>query len=270
MMVKKLIALSFVLLLAACFFGCAQKERNVAESTQTGNTVPSAAPSEVAAPEQDSGEPQPSAAKESTSPVSEKNEDETTSDAPSNRGDYTLYGSEEQYILVHKDIDFGTFDSPHKAGDSVRMRHSEIITGKQAAETAAIFDYDLMLTQMLTGEDAVQKLQDICSNFEQESYVLENSDLYLLHVSVKYHADSAVKDRLPVDLFAGAVNVRGDYVQKEHRFDIDGYTNLTPNGEGGNWYAVVVPNDTAAKPVIAIGSEMEYPGPVAAVCFTAG
>ena len=44
----------------------------------------------------------------------------------------------------------------------------------------------------------------------------------------------------------------------------------TPNGEGGNWYAVVVPNDTAAKPVIAIGSEMEYPGPVAAVCFTAG
>lgn len=263
-MLKKLMSLSLTILLVVCFFGCAKKARNVAEPTQTGSTAPSAVPSEAADSEPLSDEPQPSATKESTSSVSEKNKNET-SDAPSNRGDYTLYGSEEQYILVHKDIDFGTFDSPHKVGDSVRMQHSEIITGKQAAETAAIFDYDLTLTQMLTGDDAVQKLKEICSNFDQESYVLENSNLYLLHVSVKYRADSTVKDRLPVDLFAGSVNARGDYVQKEHRFDIDGYTNLTPNGEGGNWYAVVVPNDTAAKPVIAIGSEMEYPGPVAAV-----
>ena len=270
MMVKKLIALSFVLLLTVCFFGCAKKARNVAEPTQTGSTVPSAAPSEAADPEQVSGETQPAATKESTSPVSEKNKDETTSAAPWNRDDYTLYGSEVQYILVHKDIDFGTFDSPHKAGDSVRMRHSEINTGKRSAENATIFDYDLTLTQMLTGEDAVQKLKEICSNFEQESYVLENSDLYLLHVDFKYRADSAVKDRLPVDLFAGAVNARGDYVQKEHRFDIDSYTNLTPNGEGSNWYAVVAPKDMAAKPVIAIGSEMEYPISVGCVFFTAG
>lgn len=278
---KKAIVFMLCALLVVGFYGCAKDETNgnnttnnttyqtstevkestnqsAEDTTNRGDQESVSSITQLSTQKSQETENRSTNLQESTKPTN-------TTELPSRDNNYTLYGNEQQYILVHKEIDLGSFDLPHKTGDSIRMRHSDINAGNQSTENVLFYDYDLTFKQILTGDDAVQKLKEICSNFDQESYVLENSNLYLLHVSVKYRADSTVKDRLPVDLFAGAVNVRGDYVQKEHRFDIDSYTNLTPNGEGGSWYAVVVPNDTVAKPVIAIGSEMEYPGPVAAV-----
>lgn len=278
---KKAIAGMIAVLFAVGLYGCAKEETNSNDTTSntayqttsevkdnTNQSVEST--TEKSDQERTSTTTQPSSqesqeAGNRTTDFAESTKPTSTTALPTKDNNYSLYGNDDQFILVYKEIDLGSFEKPHKAGDRVRMRHSDINAGKQSIEGVHLYDYDLTFKQILTGDNAVQKLQELCSNYDQESYVLENSALYLLNVNFRYRQDSDIKDKLPVDLFAGAVNAQGEYVQTEQRFDMEGYTNLTPNGEGGNWYAVVVPNDTVAKPVIAIGSEMEYPGPVAAV-----
>lgn len=183
------------------------------------------------------------------------------------KGEYVIYGNAEQNMLIYKDIDFGSFEKPHKTGDNVRLRHSDINVGKNDLNKINIYDYDITFEQILTGKEAEQKLKESCSNFEDEKYLLQDNDVYLIKVNVKYNPGSKISDRLPVDIYVAAVDFQGKYVNVEHRFDDIQYTNKTKNGEVSNWYTVLAPKGANIKPVFVMGSPMEYPGPVAAVYY---
>lgn len=191
-----------------------------------------------------------------------------TMDVPSREeGDFILYGNAEQNILVYNAMDPGSFQQPHRIGDSVRLRHSDINIGQTDPDNVDIYDYNLTFAQMLTGKEAEQKLKESCNNFDEEKYLLEENDLYLIQVNVKYNAESAIKDRLPVDIYVAAVNSQGNFVNAEHRFDDSSYNSNTENGEVSNWYPVLTPKGEEMKPVFVIGSPMEYPGPVVTVYY---
>ena len=120
---------------------------------------------------------------------------------------------------------------------------------------------------MLIGKEAEQKLKETCNNFDEEKYLFEDNDVYLIKVNVRYNPKSSIKDRLPIDIYVAAINSQGKYVNVEHRFDDSQYSNKTVNGEISNWYPVFVPKGENIKPVFVVGSPMEYPGPVAAVYY---
>lgn len=186
----------------------------------------------------------------------------------SESGEYVRYGDENQNLLIYKDTDFGSFENPHKKGESIRIRHSNIVTsGNYSSDKKAVFDYNLTLEKVLSGKDAEKTLDEITTNFDEEKKALENCDLYLLNVSFKYNPESKVKDRLPDSLCFKAVDKNGDYVDSEVRFDTVDYTNETENGEVTNWYPLAVPKGTEFRPVAVIGTPMEYPGFVANVYF---
>ena len=105
------------------------------------------------------------------------------------------------------------------------------------------------------------------TDFDEEKYLFEDNDVYLIKVNVRYNTKSSIKDRLPIDIYVAAVNSQGKYVNVEHRFDDSQYSNKTVNGEISNWYPVFVPKGEDIKPVFVVGSPMEYPGPVAAVYY---
>lgn len=182
--------------------------------------------------------------------------------------DYTVYGSSDQNILIHKDTDFGSYNEPHKIGDIVRLRHSNIITdGNSDSNKSDIYDYNLTFEQVLTGSEAEQKLKEICSNFDDEKFLFEDNDAYLIKVNVKYNSESKIKDSLPGDIYVSAVNSQGQYIAVEDRFNNSEYNSKTENGEVSNWYSVFIPKGEAFKPVFVIGDPMSYPGPVANVYY---
>ncbi len=186
----------------------------------------------------------------------------------SESGEYVRYGDEDQNLLIYKDTDFGSFKKPHKKGESIRIRHSNIITsGNYSSDKKAVFDYNLTLEKVLSGKDAEKMLDEITTNFDEEKKSLENCDLYLLSVNFKYNPKSKVKDKLPNSLCFKAVDKNGNYVDAEQRFDTVDYTNETENGEVTNWYPLAVPKGTEFRPVAVIGTPMEYPGFVANVYF---
>ena len=178
---------------------------------------------------------------------------------------YTKYGTEDQFLYVHKDTDTGSFAQPHQRGERIRLRHSDIHAGKAGAEAVNIYDYNLTLTDVLTGEAAKQKMKENCSNYDEEAYMFEDYDIYLLQLHFKYNNESMVKDHLPVDIYVAAVDAQDTFVNAEYRFDDRSYSNATPQGEVSNWYPVFVKKDATARPVFVIGSPMEYPGAVVKV-----
>lgn len=186
----------------------------------------------------------------------------------SESGEYIRYGDENQNLLIYKETDFGSFEKPHKKGESIRIRHSNIITsGNYSSDKKAVFDYNLTLEKVLSGKDAEKTLDEITTNFDEEKKALENCDLYLLSVNFKYNPESKVKDKLPDSLCFKAVDKDGNYVDAEVRLNTVDYTNETENGEVANWYPLAVPKGTEFRPVAVIGTPMEYPGFVANVYF---
>lgn len=184
------------------------------------------------------------------------------------KDEYVQYGSSDQYILIHKDTDFGAYNEPHKTGDIVRLRHSNIITdGNSNTNKSDIYDYNLTFEQVLTGSEAEQKLKEICSNFDDEKFLFEDNDAYLIKVNVKYNSESKIKDSLPGDIYVSAVNSQGEYVAVEDRFNNSEYNSKTENGEVSNWYSVFIPKGEDFKPVFVIGDSMSYPGSVANVYY---
>ena len=202
--------------------------------------------------------------------VSDTSADKTSKpDVPtSESGDYIRYGDDDQNLLIFKDTDFGSFEKPHKNGESVRIRHSNIITsGNYSSDKKAIFDYNLTLEKVLSGKEAEKTLDELSTNFDEEKKAAENCDLYLLKVNIKYNPESKVRDKLPDSLCFKAVDKDGNYVDAESRFDTIDYTNETENGEVTNWYSLAVLKGTEFRPVAVIGTPMEYPGFVANVYF---
>ena len=181
---------------------------------------------------------------------------------------YDLHGRTEQYILIHKDTNFGSYQNAHKIGDSVRLRHSNIITdGNSDPDKHDIYDYNLTFEQVLTGTQAEQKLKETCSNFDDEKFLFEDNDAYLIKVNVKYNAGSKIRDSLPIDIYVSAVNSQGKNIAVEHRFSNSEYSSKTENGEVSNWYPVFIPKGEEFKAVFVIGDPMVYPGPVAKVYY---
>lgn len=287
---KKIIAVILSAALICCLYGCGKGIKNDKHDKPVQNSVSTPSPSNENINNSDSSESKSTTS--STITTTEKsNSDATTSvtkeiidnkttdnskettkspkeTIPSEeKEEYVIYGNAEQNMVIYKDIDFGSFDKPHKIGDSVRLRHSDINIGKNDLNKTSFYDYDITFEQILTGKKAEQKLKESCSNFEEEKYLLEDNDIYLIKVNVKYNPDSKINDRLPVDIFVAAVNSQGKYVNVEHRFDDSEYTSKTKNGKVSNWYPVLVPKGENIKPVFVMGSPMEYPGPVAAVYY---
>lgn len=244
---KKLLSFVLAILIAYSFCGCGAKKDETEEQSKSPQNV------------------------ESTQDISKTDEEKTETLKKTipfeERGEYVIYGNSEQNLIVYKDTDFGSFENPHKTGDSVRLRHSDINVGSPDLNKIQIYDYDITFEQILDGKEAEQKLKELCGNFDEEKYLIEDNDVYLIKVNVKYNSDSQIKDRLPVDIFVAAVNYEGKYINVEHRLDDSRYSSKTENGEASNWYPVLVPKGERIKPVFAIGSPMEYPGPVAAVYF---
>ena len=180
------------------------------------------------------------------------------------KGDYTIYGEEMQNILVYNGTDTGSFKNPHKSGDSVRLRHSGINSNPDEAD---IFDYNLTFEDVITGEKAEKMLKEACSNFEEEEFLLEDNDVYLVKCKISYNKESDIKDRIPGAFYISAVDAEGNYAAVEHRLDIKDYTSETTDGEASNLYPVFVPEGKEVKLVYVIGEQMEYPGPVMNVYF---
>lgn len=244
---KKFLSFILAVLIACCFCGCGRKG---AETETNSKTV-------------QNGE-----STKSSSDSSKENTESSKAAATTEKEDvYAVYGNDEQNLIVYKDTDFGSFEKPHKIGESVRLRHSDVNIGKTDLIKTNIYDYDVTFEQVLTGKEAEQKLKESCSNFDEEKYLFEDNDVYLIKVHIKYNPESKIKDRLPVDINVAAVNSQGKYVSVEHRFDDSQYSNKTVNGEVTNRYPVFVPKGADIKLVFVIGSPMEYPGPVAAVYY---
>ncbi len=179
------------------------------------------------------------------------------------KGEYISYGVPEQNMLIHKDIDLGTFEKPHKLEESVRLRHTDI----NSTDTINYYDYNVTFEQILEGKKAEQKLKETCTNFEAAKYALVENDLYLIKVNINYNPESKIKNRLPIDIDVAAVNSRGIYISDESHFANSQYTNETVNGKVSNWYPLLVPKGVDFKPVFVMGDPMVYPGAVAAVYF---
>ncbi len=284
---KKIIAVILSMALICCLYGCGKdaandnKDNSVQNSANTHNIsdkyMDATDNSETTSVVNSANTTIPTSNSDTTTLVTKETiEDKVTDNSkedtkvtiPSEeKEEYIIYGNTEQNILIHKNIDFGSFEHPHKTGNSVRLRHSDINYGESDLNKSDIYDYDITVEQILTGNKAEQKLKETCSNFNEEKYLLEDNDAYLIKLNLKYNPESKVKDRLPVDIYVAAVNAQGKYVNVEHRFDDNQYSNKTENGQVSNWYAVLVPKGENIKPVFVIGSPMEYPGPVAAVYF---
>lgn len=284
---KKIIAVILSATLIFCLYGCgriAKNDKAVENSASTRNSLDNnisdtrsseskgTMSNTITESEKSNSDTTNSVTKEINDNKATDNGKESTSGTkatiPSeDKNEYVVYGNTEQNIIIYKDIDFGSFENPHKIGDSVRLRHSDINFGKTDLNKADIYDYDVTFEQILTGKKAEQKLKETCSNFEDEKYLLQDNDVYLIKVNVKYNPDSKISDRLPVDIYVAAVDSQGKYVNVEHRFDDSQYTSKTKNGKVSNWYPVLVPKGENIKPVFVMGSPMEYPGPVAAVYF---
>lgn len=275
---KKIIAVILSAALICCLYGCGKGIKDDKPDKPVQNSTSTQNPSDKDMNNTDNSESKSETS--STITTTEKIIDNKTTDngkentesskvtIPSEeKEEYVIYGNAEQNMVIYKDIDFGSFEKPHKIGDSVRLRHSDINIGKNDLNQINIYDYDITFEQILTGKKAEQKLKESCSNFEDEKYLLQDNDMYLIKVNIKYNPDSEISDRLPVDIYVAAVDSQGKYVNVEHRFDDSQYTNKTKNGKVSNWYPVLVPKGENIKPVFVMGSPVEYPGPVAAVYF---
>lgn len=183
-------------------------------------------------------------------------------------GEYIRYGNEKQNLLIYKDTDFGSFEKPHKKGESIRIRHSNIVTsGNYSSDKKAVFDYNITLEDVLSGNEAEKTLEEISTNFDKEKKVLENCDLYLLKVNLKYNPESKVKDKLPDSICFKAIDKNRNYVDCEQKFNMTDYTNETENGGATNWYPLTVLKDTEFRPVAVIGTPTECSNLVANVYF---
>lgn len=186
----------------------------------------------------------------------------------SDSGEYVRCGDEKQNLLIYKDTDFGTFEKPHKKGESIRIRHSNVVSsGNYSSDKKAIFDYNITLEKALSGKEAEKTLEEIATRLDEEKNLFENYDLYLLSVNFKYNPESKVKDKLPDSICFKAIDKSGNYVDAEQNFDIVDYTNETEDGEVTNWYPLAVLKGTEFRPVAVIGAAREYPGFVANVYF---
>lgn len=287
---KKIIAVILSVTFICCLYGCSKGSESAKHNMPVQNDTSSQNLSDKKIDDIDSSETtsttnntitttEKSNSGATTSVIKEIIDNKTTDNSKENtespmitipseeKEEYVIYGNAEQNMIIYKDIDFGSFENPHKIGDSVRLRHSDINIGKTDLNSTNIYDYDITFEQILTGKKAEQKLKESCSNFDEEKYLFEDNDAYLIKVNVKYNPESKINDRLPVDIYVAAVNSQGKYVNVEHRFDDSQYTNKTENGKVSNWYTVFVPKGEDIKPVFVMGSPMEYPGPVAAVYY---
>ena len=182
--------------------------------------------------------------------------------------DYIQYGNNEQYILVHKDNAYGSFEQPYSIGQSVRLRHSDIVTsGNTSSDKADVYDYLVTIEKVLTDDTAKQFIKEICTNFSEEEFLFEENDVYLARVNIEYTDESEISNHKPVNVFLSAVDSNGNYVATENRLEFSDYKYKTANGAVSNWYAVFVPKGTKVTLAFVIGSQFEAPGVVAAVHF---
>ncbi|MCM1544816.1 MAG: hypothetical protein NC110_05890 [Ruminococcus sp.] len=242
---KKVTSIILSLVLICSFFGCGKKI-NEKETTPNIDNRTSA----------------------ELTTQSKKTSDQSNPTAPAEeQGDYIIYGTGDQNIFIHKDTDFGSFKNPHKIGDSVRLRHSNINTSSTYLKEAEICDYNLTFEQVLTGEKAEQKIKETAENFDEEKFLLDENDVYLIRVKIKYNPESAISDRKPVDVYVDAVDSEDKFVGVEHRLDNSECTSEAKNGEVSNWYPLFVPKGKQFKAVFVIGDPMAYPGPSAKVYY---
>lgn len=182
--------------------------------------------------------------------------------------DYALYGYSEQNILIHRGTAFGSYHEPYVLGESVRLRHSEInMSGSIDPEDVDICDYNLTFNEALSGDDALKKLKELCTNFDEEKHMLEDNDLYMLDISISYNDESDIKVHLPISAFPAAVNADGELISTECRFNLKSYSSETKNGIASNWYSLLVPKGEDFKAVYVIGSIYEAPGPTEKVYY---
>ncbi len=181
---------------------------------------------------------------------------------------YALYGYSDQNILIHRGTAFGSYYDPYVLGERVRLRHSDINTsGSIDPNDVPIYDYNLTFQQALSGNDALKKLKELCTNFDEEKHMLRNNDLYLINIGISYNSESDIKDYLPVAAFPAAVNNKGELINAESRFNLKAYTNETKNGKASNWYTLLVPKGQDFKATFVIGSIHEAPGPTEKVYY---
>lgn len=183
-------------------------------------------------------------------------------------GEYVRYGNAYQYVYVHKDNAYGSFEQPYSIGQSVRLRHSDIITsGNTSPDKASIYDYNVTVEKVLTGETAKLFIKENYTNFDEEEFLFEDNDVYLARVYIEYNDESEISNHKPVDIFLSAVDSEGNYVATENRLSFSNYKYRTENSSVRNWYPVFVPKGMDVKLAFVIGSQFEAPGAVAAVHF---
>lgn len=186
----------------------------------------------------------------------------------SSDADYALYGHSDQNILIHRGNAFGSYYDPYVLGESVRLRHSGInMSGSIDPNDVPIYDYNLTFNEALSGNGALEKLKELCTNFDEDKHMLKDNDLYLINISVSYNSESDIKDYLPVAAFPAAVNNNGELINAECRFNLKSYTNETENGKASNWYPILVPKGQDFKAAFVIGSIFEAPGPTEMVYY---
>ena len=186
----------------------------------------------------------------------------------SSDADYALYGHSDQNILIHRGNAFGSYYDPYVLGESVRLRHSDInMSGSIDPNDVPIYDYNLTFNEALSGNGALEKLKELCTNFDEDKHMLKDNDLYLINISVSYNSESDIKDYLPVAAFPAAVNNNGELINAECRFNLKSYTNETENGKASNWYPILVPKGQDFKAAFVIGSIFEAPGPTEMVYY---
>ncbi len=183
-------------------------------------------------------------------------------------GEYVRYGNAYQYVYAHKDNAYGSFEQPYSIGQSVRLRHSDIITsGNTSSDKASIYDYNVTVEKVLTGETAKLFIKENYTNFDEEEFLFEDNDVYLARVYIEYNDESEISNHKPVDIFLSAVDSEGNYVATENRLSFSNYKYRTENSSVRNWYPVFVPKGMDVKLAFVIGSQFEAPGAVAAVHF---
>ena len=109
---KKFLSFILAVLIACCFCGCGRKSSETetnSKPVQNGEST------------------------KSSSDSSKENTESSKAAATTEKEDvYAVYGNDEQNLIVYKDTDFGSFEKPHKIGESVRLRHSNVNINRQS------------------------------------------------------------------------------------------------------------------------------------------
>ncbi len=169
--------------------------------------------------------------------------------------------AEDSTNFENNTLPHGSFENPYHIGDTIELCHGDSLHKEK------VYNYSITLKQVLKDKEAEEKLKEISSNFDEEKFMLEERDLYLALVHIKFKEESTIKDHLPSNIGMIAINSEGHLFIIDSRFFIPSNDILTENGETVNWYPVLAPKGENVCLTFTVGTPQEAPGIISGVSF---